>query len=159
MPTLYLLRHVKSSWDDDALADHDRPLSARGRTAGERLRRHCLEAKVEPQLVLCSTAARARATLAAVLPERDDALFEGELYLASGPALAARVRALGGESALIVAHNPGLQELVLALTPPSPLRSRVEEKLPTGALVTIRLTSWTAEVGELVALVVPRELS
>jgi phosphohistidine phosphatase len=32
---LLLLRHAKSSWDDPALADHDRPLAARGRKAAQ----------------------------------------------------------------------------------------------------------------------------
>ena len=30
MKTLYLVRHAKSSWDDQTLADHDRPLAKRG---------------------------------------------------------------------------------------------------------------------------------
>ena len=30
MKNLYLLRHAKSSWDDFALKDFDRPLSTRG---------------------------------------------------------------------------------------------------------------------------------
>ncbi len=32
---LWLLRHAKSSWDDPALADHDRPLAPRGRKAAQ----------------------------------------------------------------------------------------------------------------------------
>lgn len=158
MPTLYLLRHAKSSWDDDSLDDHDRPLAPRGLEACARLRRHCLTSGIEPDVVLCSTAVRARATLVGVLPACDTATVEAALYHASGAALAARVRSLAGESAMIVGHNPGLEELVLGLARPSPLRARVEEKLPTGALATIELESWDATSGELVAFVVPREL-
>ena len=40
MPTLYLLRHAKSSWDDPGLADHDRPLAQRGRRNAEALAEH-----------------------------------------------------------------------------------------------------------------------
>ena len=40
MPTLLLLRHLKSSWDDESLADHDRPLSARGVRDGGRVAKH-----------------------------------------------------------------------------------------------------------------------
>ena len=48
VPTLYLLRHAKSSWDDPSLDDHDRPLSPRGRKAVKRVRRHLEEAEDSP---------------------------------------------------------------------------------------------------------------
>jgi phosphohistidine phosphatase len=35
MKHLFLLRYAKSSWDDPALADHDRPLARRGRRAAK----------------------------------------------------------------------------------------------------------------------------
>jgi phosphohistidine phosphatase len=35
MRRLLLLRHAKSSWDEPALADHDRPLAPRGRRASK----------------------------------------------------------------------------------------------------------------------------
>ena len=60
---LWLLRHAKSSWDEPGLADHDRPLAPRGRKAAQRIRTWAAENDVRPDLVLCSTAVRARATL------------------------------------------------------------------------------------------------
>ena len=68
MKRLWLLRHAKSSWDDPGLADHDRPLAPRGRKAGKRMRRWAAEHDVRPDLVLCSTAVRAQATLELVAP-------------------------------------------------------------------------------------------
>ena len=68
MKTLWLLRHAKSSWDDPGVADHDRPLAPRGRKAAKRMRRWASEHRVQPELVLCSSAVRARATLDLVLP-------------------------------------------------------------------------------------------
>ena len=65
---LWLLRHLKSSWDEPGLADHDRPLAPRGRKAGKRVRQWAAEHDVRPDLVLCSTAVRARATLDLVAP-------------------------------------------------------------------------------------------
>ena len=65
---LYLLRHAKSSWKDEGLADHDRPLARRGRRAAKAIARHLREQGVEPELVLCSTARRARETLEAKFP-------------------------------------------------------------------------------------------
>jgi len=40
--TLYLLRHAKSSWDDPALPDHERPLAPRGRRGAKRIAEHRL---------------------------------------------------------------------------------------------------------------------
>ena len=60
---LLLLRHAKSSWDDPALADHDRPLAPRGRTAAKLIGEHLRENQIGVSLVLCSSARRARETL------------------------------------------------------------------------------------------------
>ncbi|MBW3604947.1 MAG: histidine phosphatase family protein [Actinobacteria bacterium] len=63
MRTLYLLRHAKSSWDDPTLADHDRPLAARGIRATSAVADHLRHARVFPDVVLCSAARRTRETL------------------------------------------------------------------------------------------------
>ena len=67
MHALHLWRHTKSSWTDDTLDDHDRPLSKRGRRDAETMARHLAGRGGKPDLVLSSTAARARATLAPLL--------------------------------------------------------------------------------------------
>ncbi len=63
MKRLYLLRYAKSSWKDTSLPDHDRPLAGRGRRAAKAIAGHLREHGIEPELVLCSTARRARQTL------------------------------------------------------------------------------------------------
>jgi len=56
---LFIIRHGKSSWDHEGLADIDRPLATRGlRNAGEMAER-LLAAKQLPQLILSSPASRA----------------------------------------------------------------------------------------------------
>src|SRR5688500_5539813 len=65
MKRVYLLRHAKSSWKHPELPDHDRPLAARGRRAAKAIVRHMRAQEFVPELVLCSTARRARET-----PER-----------------------------------------------------------------------------------------
>jgi phosphohistidine phosphatase len=142
MKTLWLLRHAKSSWDDPALADHDRPLAPRGRKAGKRIRRWAADNGTRPDLVLCSTAERAQATLELVLPGlgSPDVELEAGLYHASADVLLDRVRALGPEldGVLLIGHNPGLHDLASLLAPPG------VEALPTAALVELRLEveSW-----------------
>lgn len=60
--TLHLLRHAKSSWKQPELADHDRPLSKRGRRAADAMAHRFAELDT-PDFVLCSTALRTRQTL------------------------------------------------------------------------------------------------
>jgi phosphohistidine phosphatase len=121
---------------------------------------------VRPELVLCSSATRARETLARV----QDALglprieIEDGLYAASGDSLTARLRRLSDDvgDVMLVGHNPGLADLCLMLAQPSPERDRVGEKLPTGALVTLETDShWIdldPECAAIVRLVLPRDL-
>jgi phosphohistidine phosphatase len=158
--TLYVLRHVKSSWVDAALDDHDRPLSPRGTRAGAALRRHLEKADVRPALVLCSTATRTRATLDLVLPALGgpEVVLRRDLYAASADALLEALRVAPADSVLLVGHNPGLQDLVLELARPGPLRDRVAEKLPTGGLATLDVDAFEPGGATLVDVVVPRDL-
>jgi phosphohistidine phosphatase len=165
---LYLLRHAKSSWDEPQLPDHDRPLAPRGRKAATRMASHLRDEGIAPAVVLCSSAVRARETLQRIAPALGpdvSALDEPELYGAGPAELLERLRrlpdALG--SALVIGHNPGLQLLALSLAGTGADRSRLEEKLPTGALAALAadVPVW-AELGPgtavLTAFVVPREL-
>lgn len=65
---LFVLRHAKSSWDDPKLKGHDRPLASRGRRAVKVLHEYLRSSGIEPALMLCSTARRARETLEGVEP-------------------------------------------------------------------------------------------
>ena len=165
---LWLLRHAKSSWDDPGLADEDRPLAPRGRQAAAAMAAHLAAADVRPEIVLCSSGLRARQTLAAVLPSLGGELevrIEPALYTFDGAEVIARLQRLPDEvaSAMVVGHNPALQEASLALTSGGPDRERVAQKLPTGALVVVDLPDapWASIAGGgaiLSALVVPRDL-
>jgi phosphohistidine phosphatase len=167
MKRLYLLRHAKSSRKDTSLPDHDRPLAARGRRAAKAIARHLRDDHLEPELVLCSTARRARETLDRIQPALGGATVELEhdLYAASADALLKRLRCVPDmlASAMLIGHNPGLQDLALDLARPAPTRSELATKLPTAALATLefRVASWQEldhETGEIVALVRPRDL-
>ncbi len=155
---LFVLRHVKSSWDDPLLEDHDRPLAPRGRIAAKLMAEHIRSAEIEPALILCSSSQRTRETLRCVLPDHD-ALIEAELYDADCQELITRLRRLPGElpSAMIIGHNPAVQMLVLTLAgatargdpdrgADSPLR-HVKRKFPTGALATLGFEGQWAQLG------------
>ena len=162
MRRVYLLRHAKSSWKDRSLADRDRPLAGRGRRAARAIADHLGAEGVRPELVLCSPARRARETLERVegaLGDEVEAVFEEGLYGASGAGRGcwrAFARSPEVGSVLVIGHNPGLEQLALALASDGAELARMREKYPTAALATIDLPAdrWSALErggGELVA--------
>jgi len=66
MKTLLVLRHAKSSWDDSALDDHERPLNQRGRRDAPRMGKLMREYGLIPDVVISSDAVRARLTAEAL---------------------------------------------------------------------------------------------
>ena len=167
MKRLYLLRHAKSSWKDTSLPDHDRPLAGRGRRATQAITRYLREQGIEPELVLCSTARRARETLEGIEPALGTAALclEDDLYAAGAPDLLERLRSVPDdvESVMLIGHNPGLHELALGLARPSSTASELAVKYPTGALAILvfSASTWHAldyDTAELVDLLRPRDL-
>jgi phosphohistidine phosphatase len=164
---LYLLRHAKSSWSDPALADEDRPLAPRGRRDAKRIAHHLIETGVEPELVLCSPAERTRQTLARLRPALDAAVvtFVPAFYAASAEDLLERLHSVpdGVASVMIIAHNPGLQDLALALTKSGDGLDRLRAKFPTAALATLTVPKPWSRLSqadaELAAYVVPKQLN
>jgi phosphohistidine phosphatase len=146
---LYLLRHAKSSWDEPRLVDHDRPLAPRGRRAAKAMGRYLRRHEIEPDVILCSSATRARQTLERLgLP---DARIEPGLYGADAATLRGFIPETG--SAMLIGHNPGVQDLALSLARSGPRLAELAAKFPTGALATIEL-----DTGELIDFVRPRDL-
>jgi phosphohistidine phosphatase len=165
---LWLLRHATSSWDDPDLDDHDRPLAPRGERAAAAMASHLRHAGVRPQLVLCSSALRARRTLSLVLASLGDRVvieIDPQLYTFDAQVLIERLRSGPDDvrSLLLVGHNPALQDFALLVAAGGAARDRVAAKLPTGALVTIALPDdpWTTlgeSDAEIEGLTVPRDL-
>ncbi len=167
MRVLYLLRHAKSSWADDTLADHERPLAKRGVRNAKRMAAYLRDVHVEPDLVLCSSAVRTRQTLELVTPSIPDAPveIEDDLYEATADALLERLRAIpeSVHSVLLIGHNPGLHDVAVRLAASGPCLDELTRKFPTGALATLALGSQTwASVHQgdavLVDFAVPRQL-
>lgn len=153
MLTLSLLRHAKSSWDDPELEDHERPLSLRGAADAPRMGAFMAEKALNPELVLCSSSVRTRATLMLVLTKLDEAppdiLYEDGLYHAAPAKLLARARKVDNAigHVLLVGHNPGLHALVLELTGAGKEKhmSAIAAGFPSGALAVLDfdLGGWT----------------
>jgi phosphohistidine phosphatase len=165
MRTLYLLRHAKSSWDDPALPDHERPLAPRGRRDAKRIAKHVGRIGLRPELVLCSTAVRTEQTLDLLRPKLGQVAVqvEEQLYGASSETLLERIRSVPDQvgSVLLIGHNPGLHDLALTLASSGADLGRLEAKFPTAALATLALARWSnlsEGNAELVAYVVPKQL-
>ncbi len=162
MKTLLILRHAKSSWADDDLPDHDRPLKARGERDAPRMGRLLKREGLVPQLILSSTAKRAidTAKLAAEGAGYAGAIRLTRNFYHGDPEDYAGVLCTLEDVydvVMVVGHNPGLEMLVEQLT-------GEPERMPTAALaqVALPITAWQAfdefTEGELLNLWVPREV-
>jgi phosphohistidine phosphatase len=165
--TLYILRHAKSAWDAPGLDDHDRPLAARGMKAARVVASRMALQRISVDVVLCSTALRARQTLEAVLPALAgplDIRIGPELYTVAASDLIGRLRRLDEEThtVLVVGHNPALEELteLLAGEAEPQALEQLRLKFPTAALATLTTGRAWKELGPgaayLESLVLPR---
>lgn len=144
MRQIFLLRHAKSSWDDPALNDFDRPLNNRGRRNARALAAHFRRANIHPSVILCSAARRTRETYDILSPSLEGIpiSFEAELYEAAKHDLLERLRRLHDNlaSVLLIGHNPGLERLASALSGgqgKATALARLAEKYPTGTLAVL----------------------
>jgi phosphohistidine phosphatase len=162
MKTLLLLRHAKSDWDDPSLRDFDRPLAARGERDAPRIGKAFRKRVPVPDLIISSPAARARATIEAVIKAAKLNLrirFDEAVYGASSSELMTLIRRLPDESAcvLLVGHNPGFEDMVERLT-------GSHERMPTAALACIefQIDRWEDVKdgeGKLAWLLTPKQLN
>jgi phosphohistidine phosphatase len=162
--TLVLLRHAKSAYPD-GVPDHDRPLAARGRReaamAGDWLRSNvgAIDA------VLCSTATRARETLAHTAIDAP-VRYADRLYDAVAGTVIDEISQVSDDVGvlLVVAHEPTMSQLALGLAGTDGSKSAAAEcistKFPTSAMAVLHVRhSWKdLELGsaELVDFHVPR---
>jgi phosphohistidine phosphatase len=168
---ILLLRHAKSAWGEAGVPDHDRPLNRRGERTAEAMAEHFLVKAPVPDLILCSTAARTRQTLAPLIerfpPPAPPIALENGLYLASEDMLLNRLQDLPQtvSTVLLIGHNEGMWHLaeMLAGQGKATLLAALREKFPTGALATleVELKSWSklaAGAATLTAFARPRDL-
>lgn len=123
MKALFLVRHAKSSWDDAALADTERPLNDRGRRDAPRMGRRLAKRRVKIDLVLSSPARRAVKTARLLADQlgykRKDIVIDDRLYPGTGDALLDIVRSLGNkwDRVMLVGHHPALPNLARRFSP------------------------------------------
>ncbi|MFC4783727.1 SixA phosphatase family protein [Nocardioides sp. MAHUQ-72] len=117
--TLVLLRHAKSDWSGGE-PDVRRPLADRGRRQAPRTGRWLATHVGDVDLAVVSPATRARQTwelVAAELAAPPEATLDERVYAADAEELLDVVRGLDPDLdvVVLVAHNPGLEDLASML--------------------------------------------
>lgn len=137
MKTLLLMRHSKSSWDDAEMADFDRPLNKRGKRDAPWMGTFLHKQGAMPDLIVSSSAARARATASEVAQAMGfggTVHFEESLYHATPGELIDQLNGLPDRytRVMLVGHNPGMEQLLAGLAGRA-------EMFPTAAVAWIDL--------------------
>lgn len=139
MHTLILMRHAKAVREHEAPSDRARRLTGRGRRDAEAAGAALISAELRPDFALISAAQRTRETAYLALTEIAplEARVDETLYLAPPETIWAAASGCGGETVLVVGHNPGMHALAALLIEQAQDRSRAarmaSEHLPTAA--------------------------
>ena len=148
MKTLVLVRHAKSAWGDPTLADHDRPLNARGRRDAPGMGRRIRERGIAPDAIISSTAVRARSTAEAIAEQVGAApgilTLDERLYGSSPDTILDVITELDDDltTAVVVAHDPGMSDLAHRI-------SGEIDHMPTCGVAEFRFAAWTwSEIAE-----------
>ena len=160
MKRLILFRHGKSDWDVSFANDHGRPLAGRGVKAARQMGMLLSGAGQVPELVVSSTAVRAKTTaeLAISAGAWDSELqFTDVLYASSPPRVLGFLQELPDsvEDVMLVGHEPTWSGLISAFT-------GAWAKMPTAAMAAIQFPTtsrWRElrfESGQLIWLLQPK---
>ncbi|EAT16522.1 histidine phosphatase family protein [Desulfuromonas acetoxidans] len=160
---LTLIRHAKSSWDDDELDDKQRPLTRRGEKDAACIGKWLKDQHWRPDGLWSSNALRALMTSKIIASTAKLSLSSLEkkkkLYLAEADNLMSLITNLDDriDHIALVGHNPGLLDFVNALT------GEMIETLPTCAVYIIEFPcrTWqevTTGFGTTQAKITPKKL-
>ena len=120
MKRLLLMRHAAPGNKQPGMSDHDRPLHSSGEEDAKRMGRLIKSEGAKPDLIMSSTAERAKRTAELVSESCGSDLpwLVPDLYLAGPEEWLRRLGPLPDEyeTVMVVGHNPGLETLLKALT-------------------------------------------
>ena len=143
--TLLLIRHAKSSWNDDSVNDFERTLNDRGKRDAPVMAKRLLDKGVDIDTFVSSPARRARKT-ASIFAERygieeNNIIFKTELYAAPQSVFSEVISTLDQSAShiAIFSHNPGITEFANSLT-----QTRIDD-MPTCSIFAIKfnLRDWS----------------
>lgn len=161
MKNLYLIRHAKSDWSDESKSDFERSLNKRGQKAIFTMANALKERNVMPDLILSSSAKRAKLTVKGLAKEID---YRGEiryidtLYMADPETVHALIQNVNDKyhTIFIVGHNPETTEFCNIMT------GDYIENVPTLGIVALALpiVHWkelTRGVNQLTFFIYPKQ--
>jgi phosphohistidine phosphatase len=137
MKTLILVRHAKSSWEDAALPDKERPLNERGKRDAPDMGKRLAKRDVKPELILSSPARRAFATAKIIAKslgyKLKNIVVDDRLYPGAADEILNSIHRLDKQldRVMIVGHNPALADLAHRL-------SSEIDRMPTCAVAKFR---------------------
>jgi phosphohistidine phosphatase len=143
--TLFLVRHAKSSWDDVALPDKERPLADRGKRDAPMMGRRLAKRQVKPDLILSSPARRALSTAEIIAKElnyrAENIVVDDRLYATDDETLLGVIGELSSklECVMLFGHNPEFTDLAHRLSNEPALMSTCAV-----AQLTFESTSWSS---------------
>lgn len=160
MPTLVVIRHAKAEAPMGGLSDHDRALTIEGRAAASRLAERLLEAGINLDKVLVSSANRAQQTWKRMADSFPDAevVTVADLYEAGIGAYQRELEQMDSEVVATIAHEPSSSSLVAFLAGRDSDRTasqKIALGLRTSQAAVLEIPSWEdldRGVGRLVAL-------
>jgi len=141
MKTLYIVRHAKSSWEDDALSDFERPLNERGKRDAPRMGKRLKEKDLHPDVMISSSARRAFSTakiIATALNYPEARIVEEKkLYHANEDVMLSLLKHLNdrNNTVMIFGHNPGLTDFANSLSE----KKWVTDNIPTSGVIAFEL--------------------
>ena len=139
--TLILVRHAKSDWDSAVATDHERTLNKRGLHDAPMMGKRLTDAGVRPDLIISSSATRARTTAQLIATEigynRDNINISSKIYDAGLHDLTTIVHGLDSslKQVILVGHNPAITTLVNWLSDSS------ITNIPTCGIATLQIAS------------------
>lgn len=161
--TLYIVRHAKAEDRAIFMSDHDRQLTSDGVMAAARMGRYLQQKSIIPDVIISSTAPRAKDTAKLIGEqigysseqiELDEKLFDGgpKAYLAAINALPDTV-----QSAMIVGHNPDVSYLAEFIT------HQTVGSMSKGAVIAVTFDSlaWaevSGRTGNITLRIAPKQL-
>ncbi len=143
---LLLMRHAKSDWSSHT-PDIERPLNDRGRRDAMSMAIHLKQLGLSPDRMVVSVAERTRETASLIIQklalDDEKIFFDRQLYLADRETLGEVIELYAGdnERLLILAHNPGMDDLVNYLASAAVPLSDNGKLMTTCALAHFRLDS------------------
>lgn len=159
MKTLLLMRHAKSDWDAEYDSDHERPLNDRGVRSARVMGRVLSAEGLVPDLVVTSTAVRARSTASLASEAGDwasEIVLDPTLYGSGADAAVQAAAAAPDVSRLmLVGHEPTWSTLVSVLS-----GEKVDMKTGTVAVLEFQIEDWSllpSRQGKVTTVHQPRE--